>query len=240
MITTQTSIVVYRFIVYTDITLRQFLFNNPMCICPFKNKWRVTYHGLDYSMNIFVAKKLSRPGLVCMVFAKQKPLDEFYPEFERLFGSRPDPKNITVVNRVEKFYTPYSNIDFEGLYDDLDKSNDIEKFFIVNHAKNKSKAAIKPVVKIPSYVEQEFGHEQSPRVLNVDDDIDSIDPHLSMDLQKFCAIMIAPFPEESNVMIEVFASGVLNVAGIPSEDYFHRIKRFVEEKLAPLLENNSS
>lgn len=240
MIRTETSIIVYRFVVYTDISLKQFIFNQPNCICTFKNKWRVTYHGIDYSMNIFMAKKLSKPAMVCMVFSKPKPIENFFPEFEKLFGARPDINNITFINRVEKFYTNFTELDFEGLYEDLDNSTDISTFFIIDHSKKKEKSIIKSsrLAKIPSYSEKPADSDETPVI--VGNCLDNVDPHLSMDLQRFCAMIVQPFPEESNVTIEIFASGVLNVAGIPSEDYFQRIKQFIEEKLAPLLEKNSS
>jgi hypothetical protein len=246
IITHKTSILVYRLIVYTDVTLKQFIFNNPNCICTLKNQWRCTYHASDYSMNVFVAKKLSTPAIVCMVFSKPKPIDDFGPEFERLFGARPDPKNITLVNRVEKFYTPYKELNFEGLYDDLDKCSDIGTFYIVDHSKTKNKSNGKPG-KIPSYshecyvdIDSEESNKPEPRVnMEAGDGMDNIEPLLSMNLQRFCAMMVQPFPNESNVMIEIFASGVLNVAGIPTEEYFQRIKKFITEELAPLLKNNA-
>jgi hypothetical protein len=205
-------------------------------------------------MNVFVAKKLPKPAVVCMVFSKPKPIEEFFPEFERLFGARPDVNNITFINRVEKFYTPYNNLDFEGLYDDLDQSGDISTFFIIDHSKKKDRVVKSSGPgKIPSYSQQvnDDGYDSDdssinrvelpPRVnMSGGEGMDNIDPLLSMDLQRFCAMMVQPFPDESNVMIEIFASGVLNVAGIPTEEYFQRIKKFVEEKLAPLLEKNSS
>jgi hypothetical protein len=189
-------------------------------------------------MNVFIAKKLHVPGVVCMVFSKPKPMEQFFPEFKRLFGNVPRVEDITFVNRVEKFYTPWKNLDFEGLYDDLDKSSDITSFFIITH--KKGKVATKPA-KIPSYCENNVDDDDSdcetvppPPTSNLVED-----PQLSMNLQRFCAMMICPFPSESNVMIEVFASGVLNVAGIPNEEYFLRIKQFIEIKLAPILSNNS-
>lgn len=240
MFRTETSIIVYRFVVYTDITLKQFIFNQPNCICTFKNKWRVTYHGADYSMNIFMAKKLSRPAMVCMVFSKPKPMEEFFPEFERLFGNSPDINNITFINRVEKFYTPYGNLDFEGLYDDLDQSGDISTFFIIDHGKKGGNKVRGGPAKIPSYAQVADDYEEKTRGGSIIAEMDTSDPRLSMDLQRFCAMMVMPFPDESNVMIEIFASGVLNVAGIPTEEYFERIKNFVGEKLMPLLEKNSN
>lgn len=249
IITHKTSILVYRFIVYTEMTLKQFIFNNPNCICTFKNKWRCTFHASDYSMNVFVAKKLERPAIVCMVFSKPKPLEEFYPQFERLFGARPDPKNITFVNRVEKFYTPYKDLDFEGLYDTLDQCNDINAFYVMDH-KNKSKDIVSKPGKIPSYSsvcyennedDSDFEDNKLPPRVNMSggNGMDNNEPLLSMDLQRFCAFNIQPFPKESNVMIEVFASGILNVAGIPSEEYFQRIKKFINEILGPILKQNS-
>lgn len=247
----KTSILVYRFIIYTDMTLKKFIFNNPNCICTFKNRWRCTYHGLDYSMNVFIAKKLPVPAIVCIVFSKPKPMEEFFPEFERLFGTRPQYKDITYINRVEKFYTPYHGLDFESLYDDLDKSSDISTFFIVEHNKKEKKVKTGKPGKILSYSQvskynddDDSDYEESakppPRVnMSGGVGMDDIDPRLSMDLQRFCAMMVQPFPNESNVMIEIFSSGVLNVAGIPDEEYFKRIKKFIEEKLAPILKNNS-
>lgn len=251
MITNKTSTLVYRIVVFTEMTLEQFIFNTPNCICTLKNRWRCTYHGYDYSMNVFSAKDIGRPGVVCMFFTKPKPLESFFPEFERLFGAAPLPENITFINRVEKFYTPYKDIYFDGLYDDLDQRDDIGEFFIINHKKNKVKQN-KPE-KIPSYVQQVADNSytedddddvirlsKQPRIVINDHKMEHVKPHLSMDLQRFCAMMVQPFPEESNVKIEIFDSGVLNVAGIPSEEYFERIKTFIEIKLAPLLEKNSS
>lgn len=239
MIPNKTSILVNRVVIYTDITLEDLVFNTPNCICSYKNNWRATIHRKEFSMNVFSAKDLQKPGVVCMMFTKNENIEYFFPEFEKLFGARPELNNITFINRVEKFYTPYKNIYFEGLYDDLDKSDDINHFFIVDHAK-KGKEKTRPG-KIPSYIQQENGNNRNkkPRIQIEDTEMKNINPHLSMDLQRFCAMIVQPFPEEANAKIEIFDSGVLNVAGIPSNEYFYRIKKFIEEKLAPLLAKNS-
>lgn len=248
MIPNKTSTLVYRVVVYTDITLEQFIFNTPNCICTYKNRWRCTYHGPNYSMNVFTAKDIGRNGVVCMFFTKTDDMETFFPEFKRLFGAEPLPENITFINRVEKFYTPYREIYFDGLYDDLDHTEDIGEFFIIQHGAKKKKEPKKLPAKIPSYVQQlnseevdeddsDMEHQPASKKLKHSDDFK---PHLSMDLQRFCAMMVQPFPEESNVKIEIFDSGVLNVAGIPSQEYFERIKKFIDDKLVPLLKNNCS
>lgn len=239
LINTETSIMVYRIVLHIELSLKQFIFNNPNCICTCKNKWRCTYHGSNYSMNIFIAKKLKTPAIVCMLFTKPTNVESFFPEFKRLFGASPDLRDITFVNRVEKIYTPFNNVYLEGLYEDLNTCGDIKTFFILDHKNKKKEAKQKRQDKILKYEDQERLHryKQEPTVTEVDQN--ESEPLVVMDLQRFCALMVQPFPHESNVMIEIFTTGVLNAAGIPNEEYFSKIKHFVQEKLLPLMSKHT-
>lgn len=232
---------VYRVLIYTDVLLEDFIFNNPNCICSSKNKWMVMYHNIEYSMKMSTAKGTLKPGIIILFFTKITSIEYFNPEFERLFGAIPIPSNITLINMVEKYYTPCRDIYFDGVYDALDGDNDI---MVVMHKKKKSST----IPKVLKYSLQEK--------LNVDDGYDSgdvatqhdtnppndtgDDPQLSMDLQRFCALKIRPFPLESKVTIEVFDSGTLNVAGINNDVIFSKVTSYINTKLLPILIANSN
>jgi len=225
------SSTVYRILIYTNVLLEDFIMNHPNCICSSRNKWMVMYHNVEYSMKMSIAKGTRQPGIIILFFTKLTSIEHFFPEFQRLFGSTPIPSNITLVNIVEKYYCPVSNIYFDGVYDELDKNDDI----MVTMSKRRSVTPSYP--KILKYSIQEKKEEHDMTSLNDDD---GKDPQLSMDLQRFCALKIRPFPLESKVTIEVFDSGVLNVAGINPASMLDKVTKYINDTLLPILVDNSN
>jgi hypothetical protein len=236
----KTSLLFYRFIVKIKLDLAEFAFRIPNCVLATNSDWRCTYYGKDYTVNIFNAGKLPYPAIVCMTFFKEKSIDSFDDEYERLFGQRPESSMTTRINWVEKFYTPYTNIDLEKLYDTLTNSN--ECVFVERvYKKDKLKGSTDRPVKIQCYSVNEGSDTddtsnkiKSRVITSTADDSSAI---VSIDQKKFCALIIHPFPTESNFAIEAFSSGVLNVPGIPSVDYFEKIKKYINTTLAPVLKS---
>lgn len=234
----KTSLLFYRFVIKIKLDLADFAFHTPNCVLAANSDWRCTYYGKDYTVNIFNAGKLPYPAIVCMTFFKDRDVETFYDEFERLFGKSPERSMTTRINWVEKFYTPYKNIDLEKLYDLLTSS---EQCAFVERVYKKKGSSKKPG-KIQCYdVSDGYKSDDSdinrppPRV-PVDISADASGAIVSIDQKRFCALIIHPFPSESNFAIEAFSSGVLNVPGIPSVEYFDKIKTYVNDTLSPVLE----
>lgn len=234
----KTSLRFHRLIVKTNIELKDFACNTPNCVLS-ESDWRCTYYGKDFTMNIFKASKLSYPALVCMTF-HNKSLESIEDDFEELFGKRPESEETTAINWVEKFYTPYNNLDLDRLYDMLSNGNECAFIKRVYDKKNKVNDTKKTPGKIKCYSEPNYDSDDSSinhppsRIPNNLDD-KGYDATVSMDQKKFCALILHPFPSESNFAIEIFSSGVLNVPGIPCEQYFEKIKKYVNETLAPIM-----
>lgn len=237
----KTSLRFHRLIVKIDIELKDFACNTPNCVLS-ESDWRCTYYGYDFTINIFKASKLSYPAIVCMTF-HNKSLESIEDDFEKLFGKRPESDMTTAINWVEKFYTPYNSLDLDRLYDMLSNSDDCAFVERVYNKKKKKNVTKKTPGKIKCYSMTNYDSDDStinrpaPRVpKNPDDKGD--DATVSMDQKKFCALVLHPFPSESNFAIEIFSSGVLNVPGIPSEEYFEKIKKYVNETLAPIMDRS--
>lgn len=197
-----TSIIVYRVNVKTRVTLDEFMFSTMNCICCPGSEWRCTYQGKEYSMNVFTSK-YNIGELVCMVFTKKEMNERILNDFQDKFDYYPLPTDITLINRVEKFYTPVSCINLYDLYEQLDCGDDIDTFFVTTGKKS------------------EKGNNTH---------------RISMDLQCFCAIKVQPFPKESNITIEIFASGVLNVAGVMDNELLARTSDFITNEVLPKME----
>jgi hypothetical protein len=213
----------------------------PNCILTEESDWRCTYYGKDFTSNIFIAKKLPYYALVVMSFSKNKSFDDYSRCFRQLFGENTELKDFTLINWVEKFYTNYSNINLNKLesllYDDDDD-------VFITRVKNKRDNTKKPK-KIRCYNNVHSDDD--------DDDGDNVDteraiignddgkaPKVNMNQQKFSALSLYPYPKESNFVIEIFATGNLNVAGIPDQDYFeNRIKPYIDTKLVGFLKQCS-
>jgi hypothetical protein len=233
----KTSLLFYRFIIKIDLDLIDFAFRTPNCVLATSSAWRCTYYGKDYTVNIFRAGKLPYPAIVCMTFFKDKDVESFYEEYRLLFGVAPEPRMTTRINWVEKFYTRHSNIDLEKLHDNLSNSDDCAFVERVFKGKNKRKHGNKPG-KIQCYdarFDNESGDSKPPPRVPDNPTADDSGVLVSIDQKKFCALIIHPFPSESNFAIEAFSSGVLNVPGIPSPEYFEKIKRYITNTLSPIL-----
>jgi hypothetical protein len=169
-----------------------------------------------------------------MTFHKGKSLSSIEDEYEELFGKRPESKMTTNINWVEKFYTPHTNVDLDKLHVLLLESCEsafVERVYKKNKIANEKPGRIK-CYNMGGYESDDSDTNQvHSRVPNNG----GADATVSMDQKKFCALILHPFPSESNFAIEIFSSGVLNVPGIPSSDYFEKIKRYVNDTLAPIM-----
>ena len=238
------SVTLHRFIINTKTKLDEFAFNTPNCVLT-NDSWRCTYYGKDFTSNIFIAKKLPHYALVAMSFSKNKSFESYKRDFKELFKNDPNVtlQDYTLINWVEKFYTPYKNLSLTKLETVL--YNDDDDIFI-NKIKKKGRAPKKKPDKIKSYdmvdelngndsdFTDEYKRARKRRIVIGDDDGES--PKVNMDQQKFSALALHPFPKESNFVIEVYSSGTLNVAGIPNEEYFNgRIKPYINGKLSEFL-----
>ena len=230
----------HRFIINITLDLTDFACKTPNCVLSNESSWRCTYYGHDYTVNIFNARKLPYPAIVCMTFHKGKSIESLEDEFESLFGKRPDSKMNTDINWVEKFYTPHNNIDLDKLYDSLTVSGECA-FVKRIYKKNGGAIKKKKPGKIKCYSaglgddsDDSVCGDVNPRVPKDASD-EGVDATVSMDQTKFCALVLHPFPSESNFAIEIFTSGVLNVPGIPNAEYFEKIKRYVNNVLSPIM-----
>ena len=239
------SVTLHRFIINTSIKLEDFALTTPNCVLTGESAWRCTYYGRDFTSNIFIAKKLPYYALVAMSFSKNKSFEDYKKDFGGLFKRDPNVtlQNFTLINWVEKFYTPFNHVSLTQLESLLYVDDDdifIKKLKKGVKGGNKNKPE-----KIKSYDQDgDNGYDSdltSPppskkqRVAIGNDDGKS--PKVDMDQQKFSALAVHPFPKESNFVIEVYATGKLNVAGIPTEEYFNeRVKPYINGKLYDLLE----
>ena len=222
-ITNETTIKVYRFLIYTDITLRNFAMNNHNCTLLSKSSWRCTYHAKQYSMNIFNARKVDKPALIYIVFTKKLEKEYFKDEFITLFDNCYDESTFSLINWVEKYYTNVNDVDFEELYSTLDSKCKVQKK--TNGKHNKESIATYNQCGDANNDINEFNENQ--------------DALLSLNVQKFSALIIQPFPDNSNIRLEVFNSGVINVAGILSVSTFAKIDNYIKLTLFPLMKSLS-
>lgn len=235
----ETSVKVYRILIHVDKKLSEIAYTIPNCIVSNKSKWRCTLHRQDFTMNIFNASKLSTPALVAILFTKDKPLEDIAVEFETIFGKRPCMESIKLLNWVSKIYTEYSDLDLDEVFDDLDeyRRENLDDIFVVKGTEKKTPQ------KIRRY--DEYDPSDNPGN-DSDNDISTPKNHniqndtaeLSIDKQRFSALIITPFPEETNMTIELYSSGVLNCAGIPNEHIMEKTQKYVKDILIPLFEKN--
>lgn len=232
------SLTLHRFIVLTNERLDNFAFHTPNCVLTEGNTWRCTHYGIDYTSNIFVASKLPYYALVSMSFSKGKTEEEYVKEYKQLFGPETEIRDFTLINWVEKFYTTCSNINLIKLENVLNSDNgDI----FVERVKKRGRKKGKKPGKIPGYSVNGYKSDDSdiehdpPRVEIGNDD--GTDPRINMDQENFSALSLYPYPKETNCVIEIFSTGNLNMAGIPSKEYFEKkMVPYVNEKLIHLLE----
>lgn len=240
------SVTVHRFIINTKMKLEEIAFSTPNCVISNESPWRCTYYGKDFTSNIFIAKKLPYYALVAMSFSKNKSFDSYKEDYKKLLKADPNVtlQDFTLINWVEKFYTPYNSLSLNTLETILYK--DDEDIFISKIKKKGRQAKVKPD-KIKSYdqvTNDDDGNDSDytdeyrkskKRKITIGDD-DGKSPKVNMDQQKFSALAVHPFPKESNFVIEVYTTGKLNVAGIPNEEYFNeRVKPYINGKFASFL-----
>jgi hypothetical protein len=242
----ETSVKVYRFLLKTTMSPKDFAFRNKNCVISSKDRWRCTYHGHDFTTNIFKAKKVPYPALVFIFFTQTKPIDSIVDEMESLIGVKPDVNSMVLTNWVEKVYTPHKNIDLEALFCDLDSGfDDLGQHFVIERKMKKERVKKTKPGKIPKYFERnEYDSDDSdiekpPPRIPTDANDNGENPKINLDQQTFCGIILTPFPTESNVVLEIFASGVINVAGIPNDTYFEKVKNYINVNLLPLMKNNN-
>lgn len=227
------SVTLHRFVIRLKITEAEIAMNVKNCVLTNESDWRCTHYGEDFTSNIFVAKKLPYSAIVVMSFSKQKSFSSFSADFKSLFGDDIELEDFTLINDVRKFYTPCYSIALNKLESVL--HDDDKDMFIKRVKKKGRKAPVKPA-KIRSYALN--GCDPDDTIVIGDDD--GTAPSVSMDQQKFSALAIHPFPKESNFVIEIFATGNLNCAGIPSEEYFQeRIIPYVNGPLLSMLKECS-
>ena len=232
------SVTLHRFIINTSIKLEDFALQTPNCVLTGESAWRCTYYGKDFTSNIFIAKKLPYYALVAMSFSKNKNFDSYKEDFAELFKKDPSVnlENFTLINWVEKFYTPFHHVSLNKLESLLYVDDD--DIFIKKLKKGGGKGSKKKPAKIKSY-DQEGGNaydsdlepSNKKRRIEIGND-DGNSPRVNMDQMRYSALALHPFPQESNFVIEIYSTGKLNVAGIPNEDYFHeRVKPYINGKL---------
>jgi hypothetical protein len=231
----ETSVKVYRILIHVDKKLSDIAYTMPNCIVSNKSKWRCTLHRQDFTMNIFNANKLSTPALVAILFTKDKPLEEIAVEFETIFGKRPCMQSIKLLNWVSKIYTEYTNLDLDEVFDDLDeyRRDNLDDIFIVKGTEKKTPEKIRRYDEYEPVYDSEHnrnGNSYKP--------VQNDTAELSIDKQRFSALIITPFPEETNMTIELYSSGVLNCAGIPNEQVMEKTQKYVKDVLIPLFEKN--
>lgn len=228
------SVKVYRILIHTKINLLEFSYKTPNCIISTKSEWRCTYHALDFTLNIFQASKLPHPAIVVILFTKSKPLNEIETSLTNLFGTRPDMETAKLLNWVTKFYTPYKNLDLDNLYDDLDECNNLDNIFILKGCESKRPEKIKrydfnePIYNSDTEISK-------PVVVNDD----GTNPDLAIDKQRFSALIITPFPKETNLTLEIYSTGVINAAGIPNSHIYDKTLSYVNNTLLPLFVDNA-
>lgn len=239
------SVTLHRFIINTTLKLDEFAFSTPNCVLTQESSWRCTYYGRDFTSNIFIAKKLPKYALVAMSFSKNKTFEDYKNDFKNLFKNDPNTslEDFTLINWVEKFYTPFKSLSLTKLESLL--YVDDEDVFITKINK-KGRDSKKPL-KIKSYdqingcdgYDSDFTESaRKKQKIEIGDD-DGGSPKINMDQQKFSALALHPFPKESNFVIEIYSTGKLNVAGIPNEEYFKkRIKPYINGKLSSFLEQS--
>lgn len=221
-LTNKTSLKVYRVVIHIDMTLMEFALRNKNCILTQHSAWRLTYHTKEFSMNLFVATKLRVPGLVAIVFSQSKKIEEIIDIFRNsLFAASTFISSPKSLNWVEKFYTGINDIDLEQIYDDI---VDLENVYV-------DRKVTKTVPKISSYVEDD-------KKIKIDAPADQ-QPELNINMQIFSALIMKPFPEESNMTVQIYPTGKINVTGIPSDHYLDKVTNYITDTLVPLMQKHS-
>lgn len=240
----ETSTVVYTVHVRTEMRLRDFTLCTPNCVCSPSTPWRCTHYGEDYVMNVF-ASKLMLPdrAFICVIFTKPREYAWFLQEFLRLMNTRPDPNNIRCTNRVEKFFFPHGNVLLEDMHADMVRTGATSTRVARRRAPPPSR-----VKKMPAYAraalaatyDSDDSDLTRPPGGAQEQELELLpEPLVTLNLQRFCALIIKPFREPSHITIEVFSSGVLNVAGITSDAGFDSVRRYIMTTIRPLLQRHA-
>lgn len=240
-----TSVKVYRVIIPINISIKSFALSNKNCIVSKNTQWRCTHHGDDFTINIFKASKLSYPAIVVIIFSQHGDINDILIKLQHLFGVPPLIETLDLLNWVEKFYPKLNeNINLDYLYTQMN-IGDSDEVFVLKRPK-KNTARNDRLKKMKRYYEKPSAHEQNDNNLAKLDnrkhfiftDSDGSTAKLKMNRQLFSALIVQPFPEESNVKIEIYYTGIINVAGIPSKEYFHKIKYYLNNRLLPLMKES--
>lgn len=117
-----TSMFVYRVYISTPLTAGEFIFRTANCTAESGTDWRCTKYDEAYTMNMLVAndRKFADHALTCLFFTKKSDMDWLRDVCQELFDARPELEHISLINWVEKFYTPFKMVMLEDLYGDLD------------------------------------------------------------------------------------------------------------------------
>lgn len=62
---------------------------------------------------------------------------------------------------------------------------------------------------------------------------------LHMDRQSICALIVKPFPDESNVKLEIYHTGQINVAGLTTPATFERFDAYIRARIVPMMAQHS-
>jgi len=171
-------------------------------------------------MNIFQAKQIPVPALVVLIFVKKATRETILHDIGALFNTRVDNEQLCLINWVEKFHTPFKNIFLDTLYEQLNGESDLDHIF---HLKKNSVGKKQEVV---DYVSTFYNKKTETVSTN-----GPSCAQLEMDIQRFGALIIKPFPNDSNLTIEIYPSGIINATGINDENMFARLKEYIELKL---------
>lgn len=228
-LTHRTSLRVYRVVIHIKQSLFDFAFTHQNCILAQYSQWRVTYHAKDFSMNVFNAKKIKEQGLVAIVSVGEKSIEdvlsilraELFPT--ATFFSKP-----TQINWVVKFYTGLGQIDLEQMYDEMS--------FIGDMIIKKGKKQKKTPPKIQSYNCRDSATDcyEEFDVEDIGDD----ELEMNINMQVFSALIMKPFAEKSNVTLQVYPTGNLNVTGIPCDSYFDKVHTYINDILVPIMDKS--
>lgn len=206
------------------IDIVEFAIKNVNAMVSMDLPWRCTYYSNDYTFNMFNGNKAKEPTVVLIVFTKDKDVVELKKDILNVFDNEPVIESMNLMNWVVKFYTKVKGVNLEMLYEILDESsvgdNDVFDLCVVKGTK-----VTKKVKRLKRYYESEKDYE------NVMNEQVNGTPSIVMDQHTFSALIIQPFPQESNVKFEIYSSGVVNVAGIPDDHYFSKIYEYINTDL---------
>lgn len=228
----ETSVRVYRCLIPCNVNLIDFACKTPNCVMVPKSPWRCTYHGEFFSTNIFYAKQIDICAVVAILFTQTCPEDKIKRILSELLDSGVNDIELTLINWVEKCHTPFKDIMLDTLYDELNNAGDsMDHIFHLKKKNNKTSAKKVSKKRVRGYARDFY------KMIDHVDDEDATttstqnNPHLDMNMEKFGALILKPFPHETNMTIEVYPSGILNVTGINDQETFERVKDYIRNTL---------